>query len=276
MSKLISKSKFIITMAIVLALISLPLLNSNVAYADGDGSTGIVDNVVINRNGQMIIVVMGGADGYGMAYSAKNQLYDYLKGSGSTPIIYALQSGTKFMVLSGGSGYAFNYSAYPNAGAAMQATAAIPQDEVNTYFIFEGFDGLGQAILTPVLAPVTGPTVSDISFGGVAQTIGTDNTITVVVNPTDVYNTASVTLSKKARVTVSNAAGTKTKTALVEAGIMDGTAAINAFTLASDSATGQKLIDEGTITVTLVAVDANDDDIPAETTVYTVNFVAAN
>jgi hypothetical protein len=116
-------------------------------------------------------------------------------------------------------------------------------------------------------------TVSDISFGGVPQTIGTNNTITVAVDPTTAYTTASVTLSRDARVTVQNATRPTGKTALFNAGIINDAAAINAFTSAQTGATGQALIAEGETTITVIAVDGEGNNI-GQPTVYTLTFVA--
>lgn len=115
------------------------------------------------------------------------------------------------------------------------------------------------------------PTVSNITFDGVAQTIATDNTISVIVDPGKTYTTASVTLSQKARVTV--VSGSTSKSAIVPAGTLNNAVAIAAFTSQTEP-TGQKLISITPVTVTLQAVDASENDIPDVKTVYTVNFVS--
>lgn len=269
------KSFKILALFVVMALMAGPFA----AFANANTPYSYTGAIFRATTGEVFVVEWD--DYIDALMSQEGPLYDYLFRPGTPKRVLNLQ----IVGLRDNTNRHFTFDDYVDVLVSLAPTQRTPDTilttiddalKINDLTSFKKPVIINEQVALVPYVDVIGPTVSDISFGGVAQTIGTDNSITVVVNPLDVYNTASVTLSKKARVTVSNAAGTKTKTALVEAGVMDGAAAISAFTLASDSATGQKLIDEGTITVTIVAVDANDDDIPAETTVYTVNFVAAN
>jgi hypothetical protein len=118
---------------------------SSIVHADG--STGVINDYVIDRNGQLIIISLDGPDGYAVAYSTQNDIFQFLKGEGASPIVYAVKSGTKYMQIAD---YAVSYSTSPSAEDAMLATNPIPEEEVNTYFIFEGFDDQGDPILTPI------------------------------------------------------------------------------------------------------------------------------
>lgn len=122
---------------------------------------------------------------------------------------------------------------------------------------------------------VTTPAVYNILLDGVYQVIGPGNVITIAVDPDKTYTDASVTLSQKARITAASATKTS-KPALLDAKVpINGEAAISAFTPKQSEAKGQALIDEGEITITLVAVDADNNNIEGQQTVYKVNFVSA-
>jgi len=115
-----------------------------------DGSSGIIDAVVVEKDGQKIVAPMDGTGGYAYALSARNQLYEHLKTSGGGIILYAVRSGTKYMLLSGNDGYTANYSCYATPLAAMLATPAVPQSEYGTFYLFGGFGEGGEAILSPI------------------------------------------------------------------------------------------------------------------------------
>jgi hypothetical protein len=115
-----------------------------------DVPTGIIDKFIIYRNGQKIIVPLDGINGYAFAYSTENELYQYLKGSNEYPVVYGIQSGTKYMLMGGFGGYAMNFSIYPTPLEAMENTDSILANELNAYYVFEGFDSLGNVILTPL------------------------------------------------------------------------------------------------------------------------------
>lgn len=122
-----------------------------------------------------------------------------------------------------------------------------------------------------ITAPVA-PLASAVSFNDVEQTIATDNTITIAVkNDTTAYSKASVTLDKNAMVTV--ASGSQSKTALFNAGTIASAQLIESITNKTE-ATGAELIAKSPITITLQAVDAQNQSIAGVQTVYTVNFVA--
>lgn len=111
--------------------------------------TGVINSFIMDCNGQKIIVPLGGATGYAFAYSTQNNLYQYLKGSRSYPVVYGIKSGNKYMLMGGAGGYAMNYSLYPTPLGAMQNTAAILTTTLQTYYLFGGFDTFGNAILSP-------------------------------------------------------------------------------------------------------------------------------
>ncbi len=134
-----------ISFLIVLTLLILVLASTSVC---ADGSTGVIDYLVIDLDGEFIVITLDGPEGYAVAYSTQNDIFQFLKGDGPSPIVYAIKSGTKYMKIED---YAVNYSTSPSAEDAMLATDPVPQEEVNTYFIFEGFDDQGQPILTPIL-----------------------------------------------------------------------------------------------------------------------------
>jgi len=157
--------------------------------------------------------------------------------------------------------YFQNGKNYAQMGADLQVTNADILNRATATLVS------GQVVVTP---RVTAPTASAITFGGVAPAIS-GNTITVTVVPGTSYNTASVTLSQRARVTV--ASGTSSKTTVFPVGTIDSASLISAIT-SKTSATGTELIAKSPVTITLQAVDASDINIAGLSTVYTVNFVA--
>lgn len=235
------------------------LLFGAVASAQG------LDGVVVNVNNEHMVVVGLGAYAGAFSQGPGNALYDFLRGEAGSPNVSAVRSGEKYMGLGA---YAGQFSQDP--ANAVENTPAQDSALVATYKLFGGFDGEGNAILTPI-AP-TGPTASDFLLGDVTPTV-VGNVITFAVDPATTYDGGSVTISHNARVTVSS--DTRTRTALVDAGTIVGADAIDIFSPAQDAVTGQQLIDEGEITVTLASVDENNEDIPGQITVYTVNFVPA-
>ena len=129
--------------------------------------TGIIDSFIMDCDGQKIIVPLGGIDGYAFAYSTQNNLYQYLKGSNTYPLAYGIQSGGKYMPMGGIDGYAMNYSLYSSPLEAMNNTSAISASTVNTFYVFDGFDSFGNAILIPLTNTVESfnPTITAVVPG---------------------------------------------------------------------------------------------------------------
>jgi hypothetical protein len=119
----------------------------DITIETGPQPTGVIDYFIMDRDGQKIIVPLGGISGYAFAFSTQNDLYQYLKASKSYPIVYGIQSGEKYMLMGGFGGYSMNYSLYQTPLEAMENTAAISEEILNTYYIYEGFDELGNANL---------------------------------------------------------------------------------------------------------------------------------
>jgi PKD repeat protein len=127
---------------------NVTIFNGNIEYKDSTIPTGFIDNFIIDRDGQMIIVPLDGIDGYAFAYSTENELYQYLKGSNNYPVVYGIQSGDKYMHMGGLGGYAMNFSIYPTPLEAMENTETIPVEILETYYVFNGFDSSGNSLLT--------------------------------------------------------------------------------------------------------------------------------
>lgn len=115
--------------------------------ASYEESNGIIESFIFDKNGIKVIVPIDGLDGFAMAYSTKNNLYQYLSGDEGYPIVYGLKSGSKYMEIGGAYGYAINYSVYTTSTEAMYMTLAISDDIVNTFYSFIGFDENNDAIL---------------------------------------------------------------------------------------------------------------------------------
>ena len=115
-----------------------------------DSSMGVIDALVFDKDDTMIVTTLGGISGYAYAFSVhgseSNALYDYLSGAA----IYALRSGTKYMLTDGTDGYAWYYNLSSTAGRAMIATPSIDSSETKTYYLLKGFDTSGSAILAPI------------------------------------------------------------------------------------------------------------------------------
>ena len=89
--------KHIIIMLLAFALLISPFIKTSDAYAEG--STGVIDYFIMDYNGQKIVIALGGEEGYAKAYATGNDIYQYFKGSNETPTIYAILSGTKYMLM---------------------------------------------------------------------------------------------------------------------------------------------------------------------------------
>ena len=72
-----------------------------------DDSTGLIEELVFDREGVKILVELDGMSGYAYAYSTHNDLYQYLSGMTNNPIVYGLKSGSKYMEMGGINGYTF-------------------------------------------------------------------------------------------------------------------------------------------------------------------------
>lgn len=112
--------------------------------------TGEIEYFVMELGEQLVMVKIGDVDGYAIAYSTQNKLYQYLKGSNNVPVVYGMKSGNKYMLVGSSKGYALNYSLYPSTIEAMHNTDVIPNNFVKTIKVLEGFDDLGNAILKPL------------------------------------------------------------------------------------------------------------------------------
>ena len=115
------------------------------------GASGIIDDLVFDRNGAMIVTSLGGITGYAYALavhnSETNALYEYLKGTNDAPTLYGFRSGTRYMVFGGTGGYDENYSLFSTPRKAMDATPATVTDD---YYVLKGFSTTGGAILVPL------------------------------------------------------------------------------------------------------------------------------
>lgn len=112
-----------------------------------EASNGIIEFFIFDKNGLKIEVPLGGLDGYALAYSTQNNLYQYLIGEVGYPVVYGLKSGSKYMEVGGTNGYAINYSIYATALEAMDMTPKISYEIINTFYQFDGFDDKNNAIL---------------------------------------------------------------------------------------------------------------------------------
>ena len=116
-----------------------------------DGSDGVIDALVFNTDGGKVVTTLGGIDGYAYDFSVKTTggLYSYLKGTGDAPVVYAILSGTKYMLMNGSDGYVTNYPLYSTPEKAMLSTPEIDETVWQTFLFFRGFDAGGAPILEP-------------------------------------------------------------------------------------------------------------------------------
>lgn len=142
-----------------------------------DGSTGIIDSVILDVYSKKIFMPMAGVSdiiGYADVLSKENvqdsvyqKVYQYLKANHQTPLIFGISSGTKTMVMDGENGYAMYYYLTPTVADAMQATLAVSESVYNACYTFHGLDAGGNGILMPIA-------VSLSSIAGVVVETGTD------------------------------------------------------------------------------------------------------
>ena len=113
-----------------------------------DGSTGSLTAVVANVSGEQVVV---GITDYALAYTAGkgNQLFDYLAAGKSSINLSSVVSGSKYLNITQ---YALNYTAYGSMAGAITNTGGLTDIEKQHFKRFDGFDSLGNPILTPLFA----------------------------------------------------------------------------------------------------------------------------
>ena len=107
--------------------------------------SGSINHVVLEVGENMVIFTIG-AYGSALAAGPGDETYDYMA-SGSVPVVRAVRSGDKFM---GIGAYGTAFAQEGNTAGAIAAAPAQAQATISMYCIFNGFDGEGEPILTPL------------------------------------------------------------------------------------------------------------------------------
>ena len=115
----------------------------------GEG-TGTITHVVLEIQGDMVIFTIG-AYGSALAAGPGDATYDYMA-SGGVPVVRAVRSGDKFI---GIGAYGTAFAQEGNTAGAIAEAPAQDQETISGYLVFEGFDGAGDPILTPLFSDFT-------------------------------------------------------------------------------------------------------------------------
>ena len=107
--------------------------------------TGSINHVVLEIGEDMVVFTIG-AYGSALAAGPGNETYDYMA-AGGVPVVRAVGSGEKYI---GIGAYGTAFAQEGNTAGAIAAAPAQDSDTVNTYLVFDGFDGDGKPILTPL------------------------------------------------------------------------------------------------------------------------------
>ncbi len=107
--------------------------------------TGAIEHVVVDVNGMMVEVTIGA---WAEAVYAENELYEYLKGDNPEPVIHAVRSGDKYILMSD---YEDNYDDCGGVGCAFEDSEPIAADVATFSFQqFVEFDDNGDPVLMPI------------------------------------------------------------------------------------------------------------------------------
>ncbi len=146
------------------------------ALAAGFGSGAVmaggaqIDGLVVDVAGEMIVVEVGM---YAEAVAFKNDVYDYLCGTGSYPVIAGFRAGNKYISLGE---YAMNFANNnDNMREAVRKTDPLPVTTVAGYQDLLDFDSVAAK---PVLQPVT-PSEPESPTGPVDTDPGEIDRVTV-------------------------------------------------------------------------------------------------
>ena len=107
--------------------------------------SGIINQVVLEIGEDMVIFTIG-AYGSALAAGPGNETYDYMA-VGSVPMVRAVGSGEKYI---GIGAYGTAFAQEGNTAGAIAAAPAQSWETTSAYLVFDGFDGDGQPILTPL------------------------------------------------------------------------------------------------------------------------------
>ncbi len=107
--------------------------------------TGSITHVVLEIEGEMVVFTIG-AYGSALAAGPGNETYDYMA-AGGVPMVRAVGSGDKYI---GIGAYGTAFAQEGNTAGAIAAAPAQSWETTSDYLVFDGFDGDGQPILTPL------------------------------------------------------------------------------------------------------------------------------
>ena len=107
--------------------------------------TGSITHVVLEIGDDMVVFTIG-AYGSALAAGPGNETYDYMAAD-SVPMVRAVGSGDKYI---GIGAYGTAFAQEGNTAGAIAAAPAQDPETVSGYLVFDGFDGDGQPILTPL------------------------------------------------------------------------------------------------------------------------------
>ena len=107
--------------------------------------TGSINHVVLEIGEDMVVCTIG-AYGSALAAGAGNEMYDFMAADGVL-MVRAVGSGDKYI---GIGAYGTAFAQEGNTAGAIAAASAQSWETVSAYLVFDGFDGDGQPILTPL------------------------------------------------------------------------------------------------------------------------------